>query len=261
MLLSRLSDYYEKEFILYESIQIGQELYYIKSYLSRGSEGILYIANDNHDEEVVIKAYFDDANARLTFDTEVNLLERLDRLLDWDDDYLILVQVKISGLEYAEHLLDYSSNFVNDYPSNHIPKFLKNCYFQTLYDFRNSTGLVHNDFHPYNIIGDTVIDFGRSEVLSEDYRERSKQILYDDKKAQEEWEWFYLLHDVEAIESNPKLPNAISKSESMWEKYFQRYDDTPAENELYKRSWMDALYQNLESNDTFIDFPLYANFY
>ena len=258
---SSLGDYSEKKSIIDHYFKIGNSICYISEYLSRGSEGVIYLAYLDS-MQVIVKGFIDVDGIHETFDTELFVLQRLERIIDWDAENLLIVQEKIEGIEFAEILENYASNYSPmNYPSDHIPKFLHDEFFQILYDFRNNTGLAHNDFHPYNIIGGTVIDFGRTERLSDDPIKRAKQIKEDDSIARGEWVWFYQKSDSDAIQINPKLPDAIKRSKLMWKSYFDRYYDTPSENELYMNSWMETLEENLRLNESFWDFPHLSDFY
>jgi hypothetical protein len=113
--------------------------------------------------------------------------------------------------------------------------------------------MTHNDFRPYNIIGDTVIDFGRSEELSSDPIERQNQILKDDETAEGEWSYFVARRDVYAIEKNPFLPNSKETAIKSWKFYTDRYPGQGTKR--YQEDWMETLDYILTNNDTSVDFP------
>jgi hypothetical protein len=113
--------------------------------------------------------------------------------------------------------------------------------------------MAHNDFRPYNIINDTVIDFGRSEELSSDPIKRQEQLDWDDGIAADEWQYFVARRDIYALEENPFLPNAREKAENDWKLYIDRYPGKHT-NE-YKKDWMEVLDYVLKNNDTSVDFP------
>jgi hypothetical protein len=138
----------------------------------------------------------------------------------------------------------------HDYPSNHQAHHLKQKYFDILFKFRNETQMVHYDFRPYNIIGDTVIDFTRSEILSSDPIERQKQLEDDDHTAEDEWEWFYYDSDIDAIEENPFLPNSTEHAYHIWEMYLSRYEYELDKYTRYRKAWLNVLNYIIATNDT-----------
>lgn len=255
-LFMMISDPKAYKVLVNKYIHIGLNDYLIKENIGSGAEGVVYVAEDFNHKQVVIKALLDFKGARESYNNEIHGLKKLSRLYDQDPEHMIIVQEKISGLFYDEVYDAYVENHggTSDYPSNIIPSTFKDKFFQILYDFRNLTNMTHNDFRPYNIVNDTVIDFGRSEELSSDPLKRQKQIDTDDKTAQEEWDYFVARRDVKAIEKNPFLPNARDKANDAWKLYEKRYASN--KNTLqYKKDWMEVLEYILMNNDTTVDFP------
>lgn len=263
-ILRQLSDYNQRYNMTDFEIKVGHDTFTIIRYLGSGAEGISYLANDSHGHEVAIKALLKEENTAASFKNEVYALEKLGRLISKDEDQLIIVQTYIEGLHFNNVLSDYSSEKAgsNDYPSNHQAQHLKQKYFEILYKFRNATDMAHNDFRPYNIIGDEAIDFSRSEILSTDPLERKNELLYDDRNAADEWDWFYTDKDFEAIQENPFLPNALHVAYTIWDKYLVRYSGYLEQTKKYRLAWMTVLHYILQTGDTdSMHFPEESEFY
>lgn len=262
-LLNLLSDYNLRRKMKDTKIQIGQNPFTIIEYIGSGAEGITYLAHDLNGNEVVIKALFKEGSTPASVKNEIYALEKLNRLIAADEDQLIIVQTFIKGPHFTSLLVDYSNEQAkpDDYPSKHQAYHLKEKYFEILYHFRNMTNMAHNDFRPYNIIGNEAIDFSRSEVLSNDPSTRTKELEYDDKNAADEWEWFYIDSDFYAIEKNPFLPNSLEIAYDIWDKYITRYSSYDS-TKKYRSAWMTVLHTILLTRDAdSIKFPSESEFY
>lgn len=237
-------------------VHVGMNDYLILKNIGLGAEGSAYLAEASNHQQVVIKKMLNFKKAKKSYDNEIYGLKKLARLYDEDPEHLIIVQEKINGLFFDEIYDEYvkSHGGFIDYPSKIVPASFKDKFFKILYDFRNLTNMAHNDFRPYNIVNNTVIDFGRSIELSSDPSTRQTQIEKDDRVAQEEWEYFVNRRDIKALEQNPFLPNAIEVAEKAWKYYAARYESDNATTR-YISDWMEVLNYILKNNDTTVDFP------
>jgi hypothetical protein len=261
ILLSKLALTSEGDHLKNKNVQIGQNDYLILKPIGDGAEGAVYTAKGPNDTAVAIKAILDIDDAKETYNNEVFVLKKLNRLLDYDEKHLILVEPMMKGVSMDVELDRYAEEHLgdNEFASDHQPLHLKEKYYKILWDFRNATNIKHGDFRPYNVFGDQVIDFGRSEPLSKDLRKRKRQIAEDDIGAREEWEWYYYYSDWNIIEKNPLIPNALNRSKEIFDIYVDRYDDV--ENmKRYRKAWMDVLTQIHETMNTSIKFPTAAQF-
>ena len=260
-----LSNYKQRHQMKDVEVHIKNHLFTIIKYIATGSEGIAYLAQSSQDaNQVVIKALIKEESTSASFKNEVYALDKLGRLIAYDEDMLIIVQTYIKGSSFSEVLREYSNDKAgtDEYPSHHEALHLKEKYFKILYKFRNATGMVHHDFRPYNIVGDEAIDFTRSEILSSDPVEREKEIKFDDKKAQDEWEWFYIDLDFAGIEENPFLPNSLEIAYTIWDKYLIRYSSYGEQTKKYRLAWMKVLHYIIMTNDTdSMQFPSESDFY
>jgi hypothetical protein len=259
---SELSDDHMRKKRKELKVEIGQDVFTITDSLGGGGDGVAYMAKDVHGHGVVFKV-LDLKEAELKyFEIEVLALERLGRLIAKDDVNFIIVQKYIKGGSFADLLSNYSLEKAGDrdYPSYHQANHLKEQYFHILWNFRNATQMAHNDFRPYNIVGEEAIDFGRSEELSTDPIKRQKQINFDDDNAEKEWQWFYIDQDFAAIERNPLLPNSLEVAFDIWDKYMVRYS-TYDYYKKYRVAWMRELYHAVDKEDAeSAVFPLKSEF-
>jgi hypothetical protein len=258
LLLSKLSKVEEKKNLLQKSVRIGQNDYLIIKQLGDGAEGVAYKATDRNNTIVVIKAVISD---RDSYNAEVSSLKRLNRLFDHDDKHMALVQTFIAGKSLDEEMDEYIEQHAgpNELPSNHILPYMKEKYWNILWDFRNRTQMVHGDFRPYNVIGGQVFDFGRSSLLSRNVRRRKRQIVRDDNHAQKEWEWYWMYSDWTKIENNPLIPNAVKRATEIWDVYVDRYD-TVKKGKKYRVAWMKVLTEIHQTNNTRLQFPRSRDF-
>jgi hypothetical protein len=258
LILSKLSKASESRNLIDRSVRIGQNEYLIIKMLGEGAEGVAYKAKDYNNTIVVIKGVISD---RDSYNAEVFSLKRLDRLLDYDDKYMALVEPFYAGKSFDEEMDEYVKKNVgpNELPSNHIPPHMKEKYFKILWDFRNRTQMVHGDFRPYNVIQGHVFDFGRTELLSRNVKKRKRQIIRDDRHAEKEWEWYWCWTDWARIEDNPLIPNALKRANEIWDLYVDRYDEV-RKAKKYRAAWFTVLTQILETKNTKLKFPRSGQF-
>ena len=259
-----MSDYHRKYEFDQSKVHIGNNQYIVIKKMAVGGDAVIYLAKAPNGAQVVIKIFYNQTGSKESYDLELNALIKLDRLIDYDQDHLAIVQTKIEGKSFDSIMHQYTREKVggdHDYPSNHIPMHLKQKYYEVLYKFRNATDMVHNDFRPYNIIGGTVIDFSRAEMLSDDASVRQKQIEKDDEAAEAEWKWYFSWSDLDAIERNPFLPNSLEHSYLLWDEYMVRYFETAKENNKYRVAWMSVLHYNIETASASRQFPEENDFY
>ena len=120
----------------------------------------------------------------MEFQNEKKALQKLNRLISFDDESLVLVQVYIPGRTFNELLYDLNV-------SPEIKEDLIREYFD-LPEKLHEKGIIHNDIVPLNVIVTpelelVPIDFGRSAELSSDRIERNQQIYRDIKTQLQSW--------------------------------------------------------------------------
>lgn len=146
----------------------------LKKMKGEGVYGKIYeaeITNVNPVQKVIVKVFFNKPNALLHYKNEASVLHRFHKLIDRDDERLILVQELIPGKTLGTE--------IKELEEPREINALKSEYLNSLKEFTRSTGLVHGDPHPDNVIRHQTtgqlewIDFGLTYQPSEPTRENA----------------------------------------------------------------------------------------
>ena len=188
-------------------IFVGMNEYIITDYISSGAQGSTfrgYLSQDPN-ERVVFKIY-KEPNARKAFFTEKRALIILGRLYDEDLSNLITVQEEIPGQVLSKWFINHD---------NISEEFAFKEAIQLLYNFQTEWNLVHNDVRPENIIRKPdgtleLIDFGYSDILSDNNLTYNQQINKDFQIAKREFRYYFLALEAKIAMENPLEPESES---------------------------------------------------
>jgi tRNA A-37 threonylcarbamoyl transferase component Bud32 len=182
------------------TVTLHNRRYQVTRLLGKGADGAAYTATDSASgHEVVLKVFGQNAQMYATEKQAMELIQertRDVRLLDSDDESLVMVQRKIEGVSLASMLQS-----VRYHPGP--LRVLELQYRQLTRSFYHQTGLLHGDVRPENVIYNptnlespmTLIDFARTRFPKgkKGSRAAEKEISEDEFYAQAEFE-FSLMH-------------------------------------------------------------------
>ena len=159
---SLIDSFPKLNFLPENAISIKDQTYIKTSLLGQGDTGTVHQAYlaASPSEKLVMKHYFrTDSDSRKMFTNELQVLEKLGLLSNYDSKRLIIIEKHIPGVSLSDALLNAKSMVE--------VKNLKFEFLKAVNNFHEKTGFIHGDLHPGNAIinqkGEiTLIDFGHS---------------------------------------------------------------------------------------------------
>ena len=224
-MLPRLSR--PREVKLPTKVTIGKSEYQLTGYLSKGAEGVVYLAHpaNNAGEALVIKAMIENKGARASFNREREALKVMNRLVADDEAHMVIVQPKIQGTG-LDTLLERTTD-------PRILERLKHEYLYLSQNFYKQWGLVHGDIRPANVIVDTngkmqLIDFGRTVKAPADEANLKALLSRDQSHAAYELDFFNIETKGFWALDNPLDPKAAEYADDYAKALVHRKDSAKA---------------------------------
>jgi RIO-like serine/threonine protein kinase len=180
-------------------LNLGDRKYTVTKFIAQGADGAIYEGYYQvgyKTNKVIFKAYTDNIlfshseNPKMEyFNNEKNALSKLGRLIDVDENNMMLVMPKISGSTLKELLHQIRTNMIeDDLYSQEILRRLLEKYLRLPKEFREKWGMAHMDIHPLNVMVDDkgdmhLIDFAKTKELKGNVQENGLDSNLDDLYA------------------------------------------------------------------------------